>query len=151
MGHDSLLKNKKWHHFCLTWDGVNGVAKFYVEGNIGGSMTSLPQQDTLPTPGIWVLTNDQDSYGGSFSDNQSFMSKLAQTNVWNYVLPNEAMTAMSYGGTSVEGNLLRWSDLVAYYNPDAYFTEDPFHLYLPGRRPFKIGRYTLKTFWLNLG
>ncbi|CAB3979394.1 Hypothetical predicted protein [Paramuricea clavata] len=59
------------------------------------------------------------------------MSKIAQTNVWNHVLPNEAITAMSYGGTSIEENLLRWSDVVASYNSDAYFTQHPFHLYLP--------------------
>jgi hypothetical protein len=132
VGDDSSLRNKKWRHFCLTWDGVNGAANFYLEGKISGFTTSLPKQQTLSSPGIWAFTNDQDTYGGGFSNTQSIMSKIAQTNVWNHVLPNEAITAMSYGGTSIEGNLLRWSDVVASYNSDAYFTQHPFHLYLPG-------------------
>ena len=53
-------------------------------------------------------------------------------NVWNYVLPVQTMKALAYGGTSVEGNLFRWSDIVANYNPDGYFVASPFHLYMPG-------------------
>ncbi|XP_028399172.1 uncharacterized protein LOC114522641 [Dendronephthya gigantea] len=105
--------------------------RHYVKAKIAGTKTGLPQNQVLSSKGLWVITQEQDSYGGGFKNHQSLMKAVAQINVWNYVLPAEAIEGLSYGATSIEGNLLRWSDAVAKYNPNALVTTMPFHLYLP--------------------
>ena len=139
MGSEDALHNKNWRHFCLTWDGDLGHAHWYLEGVKQHSKTNLTQNEVaLAAQGIWVFTNEQDAYGGGFHKIQSFKEAMAQTNVWNFVLPVKAMEGMAYGGTSVEGNMIRWSDIIANYNPDGSFTEMPFHLYLPGKTPIIV-------------
>ena len=83
--------------------------------------------------GFWAFTNEHDSYEGSFQAHKSFQESIAQLNVWNYVLPLKSMEGFAYGGTSVEGNLFRWTDIVANYNPNGSVDATQFNLYLPGK------------------
>ena len=114
---------------------------YYVQAKNTGSKTGLPTNKVLASKGIWVVTQEQDSYGGGFASYQSLRNAVAQINVWNYVLPENSIEALSYGATNIEGNLLRWSDAVANYNPIAYFTATPFHLYLPGKSVKYLGKF----------
>lgn len=112
-------------------------AAFYLEGNKNSAIsTSLPkwQNKPLRAPGKWVFNNEQDSYGGELSETQTVTGSVAQTNIWNYVLHITTMKALSYGGTSIEGNLLRWSDIITNYNKNSNTTATSFKLYLPGKR-----------------
>ena len=138
LGSDSAVNNKLWRHLCVRWNGDLGEVNWYLEGVEQNSRTDLTKKQTLAAPGIWVFTNEQDSHGGGFSGPQSFKKSLAQMNVWNYVLPVQTMKALAYGGTSVEGNLFRWSDIVANYNPGGSFVASSFKLYMPGNIQFML-------------
>ena len=133
MGDDSFLNDKKWRYFCLTWDTEVGEAHTYAEGKVKNSKTDLPKNILLNGKGLWVFTNENDKHGGGFAADQNFHRSIAQLNVWNYVLPSMSMEGLSYGGTSVEGNLFRWTDIVANYNPGGSVYVIQFHLYLPGK------------------
>ena len=127
------MNGHKWRHFCATWDTSLGEVHWYLEGTEKFSKADLPKNQPLAGGGLWAFTNDQDSHGGGFQSWQSFTDSVAQINVWNYVLPVKAMHGLSYGGTTIEGNLLRWTDIVANYNSDGYFSKTRFHLYMQSK------------------
>lgn len=126
------LKGKKWVSFCVTWNGKGGYTKIIVDGvDRTSSGVSVGQNVVVPGKGVWILANEQDTYGGGLSNLQGMKGGLAQVNVWDYVLSRNTMKGLAIGASSIEGNLLRWTDFISNRNPDGSFTMETFQFYLP--------------------
>ncbi|XP_059180442.1 mucosal pentraxin-like [Centropristis striata] len=103
-------KVNTWHSICSTWDSATGLAQVWVDGN-PSSRKSLSTGSHISGPIKIVLGQDQDSYGGAFDINQSFVGMVSDVHMWDHVLsPCEIQNYASYGN-SPPGNVLNWREL----------------------------------------
>lgn len=64
--------------------------------------------------GALVLGQEQDSVGGSFSENESFFGEMTGVNIWDHVISNGEIRRLSKLCWTEAGNVLQWSDFRAH-------------------------------------
>ena len=60
--------------------------------------------------GLLVLGQEQDSHGGSFDANQSFMGEMTGVNIWDHVMKDQEIMRMSKSCLTGVGNVFQWRD-----------------------------------------
>ncbi|XP_068679510.1 neuronal pentraxin-2-like [Montipora foliosa] len=99
-----------WHHICVTWRNSDGRLQFYKDGTLHYHTINLNTGYTIKSGGSLVLGQEQDTLGGSFDPNQSFVGLLNGVNVWNTVLSATVIRSLSTACLSGSGDVYSWSD-----------------------------------------
>jgi len=105
-----------WYHICTTWENTAGLRNFYVDGQPWENGVGLETGHVIDNNGIFILGQDQDSYGGHFEQSQSFFGQMYGVNMWNRVLTAGEISHMSTNCSHGVGNYLRWSDFMTGLN-----------------------------------
>ncbi|XP_074077028.1 mucosal pentraxin-like [Macrotis lagotis] len=92
-------------HICVTWESASGVAVLWINAKPLVRQV-LKVGYTLNANAKIILGQDQDSYGGSFDINQSFVGEIGNVCMWDYVLPPIEMKEKCSCG-----NVLNWRNL----------------------------------------
>ncbi|XP_072890706.1 mucosal pentraxin-like [Hemitrygon akajei] len=99
---DALLR-----HICVTWESREGLVTIWVNGKrslqkIGG------KGRVVKGSGQFILGQEQDSVGGGFDIQQSFVGEITDVHMWDFVLePSEIETA-NEGCFCTGGNIINW-------------------------------------------
>ena len=101
-----------WYHICTTWENAVGSWNFYVDGQLWENGEGLETGHVIDNNGIFILGQDQDSYGGSFEQSQNFFGQMYGVNMWNRVLSADEISHMSTNCSNGVGNYLGLSDFV---------------------------------------
>ncbi|XP_042345069.1 C-reactive protein-like [Plectropomus leopardus] len=107
-GQDYMLN--MWHSMCSTWDSRSGLAQLWFDGQ--------PWTRKYVSPGshisghaIIFLGQEQNSHGGGFEINKSFVGMISDVHMWDYTLSpceiREYMDELNF----TPGNILNWSAL----------------------------------------
>jgi len=102
----------KWHHICASWGNTVGSWKFYKDGAVAAQGIGHKTGHVIKSGGSIVLAQEQDSPGGGFNPNQSFIGMLTNVNVWDHALSTAQIEQMSKSCLSGEGNVYKWSDFI---------------------------------------
>lgn len=110
-----------WDHICVSWDSTNGLVQLWLNGE------PLPRQGlkkgyTISPTAFIVLGQEQDSFGGGFDINQSFMGEISEVNLWPRVL-TPVEVRLSKNHMEVSGSLINWRSL-SYTVKNEVFVED---------------------------
>ncbi|XP_059180443.1 C-reactive protein-like [Centropristis striata] len=107
-GHEYKLN--MWHSLCSTWDSESGLVQLWFDGqpsirkfNIAGS--------NIQGRTIIFLGQEQDSHGGAFELNQSFVGMLSDVHMWDFSLPSCEIQKYMEELNFRPGNVLNWSAL----------------------------------------
>ena len=74
------------------------------------AQSALQRGQTIPAGGLFVIGEEQDSFGGGFNPEESFYGDLSQLNVWNRVLTTNEIYDLARSCTHDFGNVIAWSD-----------------------------------------
>ena len=77
----------------------------------------------ISSGGVLVLGQDQDSSGGSFDANQSFVGEMAGVNIWDHVIKDQEIMHMSTSCLTGEGNVYQWRDFKAHVKGSVKITD----------------------------
>ena len=66
--------------------------------------------------GVLVVGQEQDMRGGKFSSSESFVGRMSNLNIWNYVLTPEAIGNLYKTCEEYIGNLVAWPDVITGIN-----------------------------------
>uniref|UniRef100_A0A667Y6J4 Pentraxin family member n=1 Tax=Myripristis murdjan TaxID=586833 RepID=A0A667Y6J4_9TELE len=80
----SFPNDGAWHHLCVTWRRSNGHWAIYVDGERKDMGLGLDTPRDIHRDGILILGQDQDSFGGNFTE--PFVGNITDLNVWNISL-----------------------------------------------------------------
>ena len=58
--------------------------------------------------GALVLGQEQESVGGFFDANQSFLGEMSDVNIWDHVIIDQEIMRMSKSCLTGEGDVLHW-------------------------------------------
>uniref|UniRef100_A0A3B3HXV7 Pentraxin family member n=2 Tax=Oryzias latipes TaxID=8090 RepID=A0A3B3HXV7_ORYLA len=102
-------KPNMWHSVCTTWDSVTGLVQIWFDGL--PSIRKYVTTGSITGLAVAILGQEQDSHGGGFDINQSFVGMITDVHMWDYTLsPCEIQHYM--GELSfTPGNVLNWSAL----------------------------------------
>jgi hypothetical protein len=106
-----LLADGQLHHVCVTWESSSGDFKVYKDGSLVKTMVDVQTGMQIKGGGIWVIGQDQDSFGGGFEAVNSFKGILTEVNIWNRALVSDEIKSFSNDcGSLVQGNYKAYSD-----------------------------------------
>ncbi|XP_023930314.1 prolow-density lipoprotein receptor-related protein 1 [Lingula anatina] len=98
-----------WHHWCYTWNKNGGKWALYMDGRRISSGAGFMNYRTVPSSGVWIVGQDQDTVGGGFQVFQSFIGDLTSINVWNHDSLN--LTEAPNCDDTIRGNVIAWDDV----------------------------------------
>lgn len=78
------IDNGLWRHVAITWQSSDGEVLLYIDG-VQRWNNNVQTGQSLVTPGILLLGQEQDSYGGGFSINQVLDGSMCEFRIWNDV------------------------------------------------------------------
>ncbi|KAK9391207.1 mucosal pentraxin-like [Crotalus adamanteus] len=98
----------RWESVCTTWDSTTGIIQLWLDGQ------RLPRKGVakgyeVKTDLVVMLGQEQDSYGGSFDGDESFVGEIAEVYLWDNVLPAEQIRNMQKHTTPAP--LVAWTSL----------------------------------------
>lgn len=100
-------KLNAWHTVCSTWDSGSGLGRLWLD-----AWPSSPKFSTAGAPingsAIITLGQEQDSFGGRFDAQQSFVGMLSDVHVWNYVLSPCEIQRYTNELNFTPGNIINW-------------------------------------------
>ena len=103
----------QFQHVCATWETTAGSWNFYINGSLVKNESKFETGHVIANNhGIFILGQDQDSYGGGFEQEQSFLGQMYGVNMWNRELTAVEITHMSTNCSYGVGNHLKWSDFM---------------------------------------
>ncbi|XP_056402507.1 jeltraxin-like [Hyla sarda] len=96
-----------WKHTCVTWDSVTGLLQLWINGKRYPRRVTTSRSPIGPQMSI-ILGQEQDNLGGGFDAGQSFLGEICDVNMWDYVLPPEAITQYFYFNHNVNMKNSGW-------------------------------------------
>ncbi|XP_015280437.1 PREDICTED: serum amyloid P-component-like [Gekko japonicus] len=106
---DNPVPKPLWEHICVSWESVTGIAELWLNG------VSLPRKGmkrgyTIGPEASIVLGQEQDSFGGGFDTNQSFIGELMDVSMWDRVLSSDELVVIQNSGR-LSNYLIDWQSL----------------------------------------
>uniref|UniRef100_A0A3B3BBR4 Pentraxin family member n=1 Tax=Oryzias melastigma TaxID=30732 RepID=A0A3B3BBR4_ORYME len=102
-------KLNRWHSICTTWDSENGLVQIWVNGI--PSIRKFIISGAITQTSKIVLGQDQDTFGGGFDVNQSFVGMITDVHMWDYTLSSCDIQNYMSEMTFPPGNVLNWKTL----------------------------------------
>ncbi|XP_023555594.1 serum amyloid P-component [Octodon degus] len=96
-------------HICTSWESSSGIVEFWINGKPMVKKGLKKGYSVAPHPKI-ILGQEQDSYGGSFEQSQSFVGEFGDLYMWDSVLSPEQILS-AYDGFPDSANILNWKAL----------------------------------------
>ncbi|XP_029916972.1 adhesion G-protein coupled receptor D2 [Myripristis murdjan] len=103
----SFPNDGAWHHLCVTWRRSNGHWAIYVDGERKDMGLGLDTPRDIHRDGILILGQDQDSFGGNFTE--PFVGNITDLNVWNISLEARQFRALNACSPLTQEVLFSWS------------------------------------------
>ncbi|MED6249545.1 hypothetical protein ATANTOWER_015865 [Ataeniobius toweri] len=97
-----------WHSVCLTWDSESGIGQLWFDGT--SSVRKFLSGSEISQP-LVILGQEQDSYGGGFDSQQSFVGMMSDIHLWDYVLSPCEIQRYVDNLNFTPGNVLNWMAL----------------------------------------
>uniref|UniRef100_A0A2K6TDN4 Adhesion G protein-coupled receptor D2 n=1 Tax=Saimiri boliviensis boliviensis TaxID=39432 RepID=A0A2K6TDN4_SAIBB len=98
----------RWHHVCATWEQRGGRWALFSDGRRRAGARGLGAGHPVPSGGILVLGQDQDSLGGGFSARDAFSGNLTDFHLWARALSPAQLHRARTCAPPHEGLLFRW-------------------------------------------
>ncbi|XP_032991672.1 serum amyloid P-component-like [Lacerta agilis] len=102
---EKMTSGPRWEHICMSWESATGLVECWLDRQPLPRM-GMKKGYSISPRGSLILGQDQDSVGGGFDSNQSFLGEITDVNMWDRVLTQDEMLLSSNGGT-----LVNWRSL----------------------------------------
>ncbi|XP_006631035.1 serum amyloid P-component-like [Lepisosteus oculatus] len=99
-----------WTHVCVTWESSSGLFQLWVNGK-GSIRKGINRSGLIQKEPFIVLGQEQDSYGGTFDKQQSFVGQISNVHMWNQVLSPCEIQNVHLGKVFDPGNILSWKSM----------------------------------------
>uniref|UniRef100_A0A4W3HZ80 Pentraxin (PTX) domain-containing protein n=1 Tax=Callorhinchus milii TaxID=7868 RepID=A0A4W3HZ80_CALMI len=90
----AMENDGRWHHICVRWTRRGGSWAIAVDGSIVASGDHLYLSDDIGQDGVFIVGQEQDTFGGSFKQDESFIGNITQLHIWNRALDSSEIQAL---------------------------------------------------------
>ncbi|XP_029355881.1 adhesion G-protein coupled receptor D2 [Echeneis naucrates] len=107
---EAFLNNNSWHSVCVTWTQDGGRWAFYTDGRVLSRGNGLRSSHTIGPDGLFIIGQEQDTFGGSFKKDESFSGSITELHIWDRVLNGNEILTMEKECLPVSSGLVfKWS------------------------------------------
>nr|A8MV57.2 PUTATIVE PSEUDOGENE: RecName: Full=Putative mucosal pentraxin homolog [Homo sapiens] len=96
-------------HVNVSWESASGIATLWANGKLVGRKGVWKGYSVGEEAKI-ILGQEQDSFGGHFDENQSFVGVIWDVFLWDHVLPPKEMCDSCYSGSLLNRHTLTYED-----------------------------------------
>uniref|UniRef100_A0A671N721 Pentraxin (PTX) domain-containing protein n=1 Tax=Sinocyclocheilus anshuiensis TaxID=1608454 RepID=A0A671N721_9TELE len=82
-----------WHFVCASWDGNTGKWVIWVDGAVVGSGNSLNSTSHIGGDGLFMIGQDQETYGG-YNNDKALCGNVTQLYMWDRFLVKSEIQSM---------------------------------------------------------
>ncbi|XP_058494748.1 adhesion G-protein coupled receptor D2 isoform X2 [Solea solea] len=99
-----------WHSVCVSWSQNGGHWAIYADGLEFSRGDSLNSSDSIGPDGVFIIGQEQDTFGGSFKKDESFSGNITELHIWDRVLNSNEISTMENECTLISSGLVfQWS------------------------------------------
>ncbi|XP_062306059.1 adhesion G-protein coupled receptor D2 isoform X1 [Osmerus eperlanus] len=91
---EAFLHDGSWHSVCVGWSRHGGRWALYADGSLINRGDGLNVGRDIGPEGLFIIGQEQDTFGGSFRSVESFSGSISQLNVWERALNDSEIHAM---------------------------------------------------------
>ena len=115
-------RHRTWNHICWSYSSYTKTNTLYYNGKkVGVELVdegvAIPASDDLRITSF-VLGQEPDVLFGEFSVDQLFHGELSEVNLWDEILDDDSILAMSNCEIALKGSAISWNeDLITNHGP----------------------------------
>lgn len=100
-----------WHSLCVTWSQNGGRWSLYSDGLGLLRGDGLNGSDSIGPDGLFIIGQEQDTFGGSFKKDESFSGSITELHIWDRVLNGSEILTMEKECSPISSGLVfKWSE-----------------------------------------
>ncbi|XP_036971348.1 adhesion G-protein coupled receptor D2 isoform X2 [Acanthopagrus latus] len=106
----SFGRNDSWHSVCVSWSQNGGRWALFADGLVVSRGDGLNTSDSIGSDGLFIIGQEQDTFGGSFKKDESFSGSITELHIWDRVLNDSEIETMEKSCTPISSGLVfKWS------------------------------------------
>ncbi|XP_071342047.1 adhesion G protein-coupled receptor D2 isoform X2 [Trachinotus anak] len=108
---DAFDHDDSWHSVCVTWSQSGGRWALYTDGLTLSRGDCLNNSDSIGPDGLFIIGQEQDTFGGSFKKDESFSGSITELHIWDRVLNGSEILTMEKVCSPISSGLVfKWSE-----------------------------------------
>lgn len=107
---DVTINDGDWHFICVTWTSYIGRYEIFIDGVLRDAGLDLSAGMLIEGNGTIIVGQEQDTIGGSFSDSESFIGRIAFLDLWDRSVTTAQILEFFSSCHPYQGNLVAWTD-----------------------------------------
>lgn len=102
--------DNSWHSVCISWSRDGGRWSLYADGLSVARGDGLNSTDSIGSGGLFIIGQEQTTFGGSFREEASFSGSITELYVWDRVLHSHEIKTMAKTCLPISSRLVfNWS------------------------------------------
>ncbi len=98
-----------WHSVCVSWSQNGGRWALYTHGLVVSRGDGLNSSDSIGHDGLFIIGQEQDTFGGSFKKDESFSGSITELHIWDRVLNSSEIYSMEKECSPISSGLVfKW-------------------------------------------
>lgn len=99
-----------WHSVCVSWSQNDGRWALFAHGSVVSSGHGLNSFNSIGPDGLFIIGQEQDTFGGSFKKDESFSGSITELHIWDRVLNSSEIYTMEKECSPISSGLVfNWS------------------------------------------
>ncbi|XP_044055394.1 adhesion G-protein coupled receptor D2 isoform X2 [Siniperca chuatsi] len=99
-----------WHSVCVSWSQNGGRWALFTHGLVVSRGDGLNSSDSIGRDGLFIIGQEQDTFGGSFKKDESFSGSITELHIWDRVLYSSEIHIMEKECSPISSGLVfKWS------------------------------------------
>lgn len=108
--HEVFDHDGSWHSVCVSWSQNGGRWALFTDGHLVSRGDGLHSSDSIGPDGLFIIGQEQDTFGGSFKKDESFSGSITELHIWERVLNSSEMHTMEKECSPISSGLVfKWS------------------------------------------
>ncbi|XP_055363716.1 adhesion G-protein coupled receptor D2 isoform X2 [Betta splendens] len=108
---ETFHHDDSWHSVCVSWSQNGGRWELFTDGLLVSRGDDLSNSDSIGPDGLFIIGQEQDTFGGSFKKDESFSGSVAELHIWDRVLNSSEIDIMEKKCSPISSGLVfKWSE-----------------------------------------
>ncbi|KAJ8384537.1 hypothetical protein AAFF_G00204520 [Aldrovandia affinis] len=108
----------RWHFVCVSWTQEKGQWVITADGLVVGHGENLYPSADIGRDGLFIIGQEQDTFGGSFRSDESFSGNITRLHIWDRVLnTSEIHTLEEECSLILPGLFYKWNSSALEIEP----------------------------------
>ncbi|KAM9358376.1 adhesion G protein-coupled receptor D2 [Symphorus nematophorus] len=107
---EAFNHDDSWHSVCVSWSQNGGRWALFTHGVVISRGDGLNSSDSIGRDGLFIIGQEQDTFGGSFKKDESFSGSITELHIWDRVLNSSEIYTMEKQCSPISSGLVfEWS------------------------------------------